>query len=217
MPVVWQRRENDTSSKETTDVHALATIPSPDSKRESKRESGHEQSPFDTESRLAALFEEHARLLLRAALRVTGNESDAEDAVQTVFLRLVRREEIIDMDHPSVGGYLHRACVNAALDQLRQRRRAALDEVGDISQSPDLEAGPSRRLEAREIATALRRALVELSPRAAEIFTLRYFDELSNQQIAAELDTSPGVVAVTLHRSRHQLKGILAPLLGETS
>ncbi len=184
-------------------MHALASTP-PD------------PGPVD-ETRLGTLFDHHAKSLIRAALRVVGNESDAEDAVQSVFLRLLRREDTIDLDHPGVGGYLHRASVNAALDLLRQRRRAALDDGDDASTAPDRDAGPSRRLEAKEAARALRQAMAELSPRAAEMFTLRYFQELSNQQIAEFLDTSPGVVAVTLHRSRHQLKGLLGSLLGDAS
>lgn len=170
--------------------------------------------PLD-ELELGGLFDLHAPALLRAAMRVTGSESDAEDAVQTVFLRLIRREESLDLAHPGVGAYLHRATVNAALDVVRQRRRARIDSAADADAEPHHEAGPARQLAGRELADALRDAIADLSARGAEIFTLRYFDELSNQEIAERLGTSPGTVAVTLHRTRHQLKGALAHLLGE--
>jgi RNA polymerase sigma-70 factor (ECF subfamily) len=52
----------------------------------------------------------------------------------------------------------------------------------------------------------LRSALGELSPRAAEMFTLRYVEELDNREIAALMHTSQAVVAVTLHQARSRLK-----------
>jgi RNA polymerase sigma-70 factor (ECF subfamily) len=163
------------------------------------------------------LFDAHGAGLVRAALRVTGVEADAEDAVQTVFLRLLRREDILDFDHPGVVGYLHRAVVNAALDLLRSRRRAQVDHDADANLEASPEAGPERRLAGRQLATALRCALADVSPRGAEIFAMRYFDDIPNNEIASRLGTSAGVVAVTLHRTRHQLQGALARLIGEPS
>jgi RNA polymerase sigma factor (sigma-70 family) len=52
----------------------------------------------------------------------------------------------------------------------------------------------------------LRTALSELSPRAAEMFTLRYVEDLDNREVAALMHTSQAVVAVTLHQVRAKLK-----------
>src|SRR4051812_4158311 len=81
---------------------------------------------------LEALFREHHGAVYRAAYRITGNAMDAEDVLQTVFTRLLRREEQPDLSE-SAGSYLHRAAVNAALDLMRRRkrsRRGGLDEGG---------------------------------------------------------------------------------------
>src|SRR3954470_15913197 len=80
--------------------------------------------------RLDELFREHHDLVFRTAYRVTGSPADAEDVLQTVFLRLARRAEV-DLA-PSPASYLHRAAINAALDLVRGRATAkavALDEV----------------------------------------------------------------------------------------
>ncbi len=53
-----------------------------------------------------------------------------------------------------------------------------------------------------------------MSRRQAEIFVLRYLEDLDNQDIAALLETTPGTVAVTLHRIRERLAAVLAPHLG---
>src|SRR6266404_8442999 len=76
---------------------------------------------------LEQIFLEHKDLIFRAAYRVTGNSSDAEDVLQTVFLRLVRLEQFPEISN--LPGYLHRSAVNASLDLLRGRKETfSLDE-----------------------------------------------------------------------------------------
>src|SRR5919201_6533142 len=69
---------------------------------------------------LERTFLEHKERVFRAAYRVTGSVSDSEDVVQSVFLKLARRElGEMGEDIQNIGGYLHRAAVNAALDLVR--------------------------------------------------------------------------------------------------
>lgn len=165
---------------------------------------------------LETIFEEHHRRILAAAYRITGNLSDAEDVLQTVFMRLARRE---DGPGPSdtLGPYLHRAAVNAALDMIRGRRRARAvpldDGEGEIHEDPA--PGPEQRRTTREVHELVRSALTKVSQRAAEMFTLRYIEGYSNKDIARMMATSQTAVGVTLHRARGQLRETLAPLLGE--
>jgi RNA polymerase sigma-70 factor (ECF subfamily) len=163
---------------------------------------------------LEEIFRAHHRLVFQAAYRITGNPMDAEDVLQTVFLRLARREDGHGLaPHPA--SYLHRAAVNAALDLLRARSRArsvALEDAGEELRDP--RAGAEGGVQARELRDWLRRAVARLGPRAAEIFSLRYFEGFSNQQIARLLGTSQAVVAVVLHRTRGRLRKEIRPLAG---
>ena len=166
---------------------------------------------------LEAIFREHHGSVFRAAYRITGNAADAEDVLQTVFMRLLRRDDQPDLSN-SAGSYLHRAAVNAALDMLRRRKRARavdLDDVGD--QLVDTANQPERDRGNREIARRLREALTHLSPRQAEIFTLRYLEGLGNLEIARMLGSSQTSIAVILHRARHRLQKELGSLQGELS
>ncbi len=79
---------------------------------------------------LEKLFREHNNLIFRTAYRVTGSAEDAEDVLQTVFLRLARRAEI-DLA-PSPASYLHRAAVNASLDLVRSRTTAKSVAIEDM-------------------------------------------------------------------------------------
>jgi RNA polymerase sigma-70 factor (ECF subfamily) len=167
---------------------------------------------------LERLFREHHASVLRAAYRITGNATDAEDVLQTVFMRLLRRPA----ESPAVENapaYLHRAAVNAALDLVRDRQPAQnlpLDaHIAHLAE--EAAAAPDRQQETREMRGLIRRAVARLAPRAAEIFALHYFEGYSNPQIASMLDLSPAGVAVTLHRTRVRLEEEVRRFMGDVS
>lgn len=168
-----------------------------------------EQTPTMEAGALARIFEEHYDRVFRTAYRVTGNASDAEDVAQTVFLRLARRtQESGAVQHPTT--YLHRAAVHASLDLLRSKRVRSGVSLEDESLENDLSLSARAGAdEAVPIRLWLRKALSELTPRQAEIFTLRYLEGYENHEIARMVGTSQIVVGVTLHRVRGILKGQL--------
>ena len=155
------------------------------------------------------IFREHYPMVIRAAYRVTGSMQDAEDVAQTVFMRLLNRDndELASIDN--AGAYLCRSAVNAALDVLRHRKTAAqveLDEAQELSQKPGPYLVGEDRVLSVEVHSWLRKALAEINPRAAEMFVLRYVEEKSNKEVAQLMNTSQAVVAVMLHRTRARLQ-----------
>jgi RNA polymerase sigma-70 factor (ECF subfamily) len=155
---------------------------------------------------LGVLFREHHKAIFRIAYRITGSRSDAEDVLQTIFLRLAPNRRDLS---PNPEGYLHRAAVNASLDLLRSRTRAnsvSLDVI-DFNQSPKLAvASPEDDFKDAELRELIRHAVAKLEGRAATAFALRYFEGYDNGRIAQVLGTSQMVVAVTLHRARTRLR-----------
>ena len=134
---------------------------------------------------LEAIFRENHGKVFGAAYRMTGNAADAEDVLQTVFLRLVRRDAGVDLS-PSPGAYLHRAAVNAALDLLRSRGRSRSIPLDDLPEpAHEGPEDPARRQEGREVRRELRRAVSQLSEKNAEVFSLRYFEGIDNKDIAS--------------------------------
>lgn len=158
---------------------------------------------------LEHVFMEHKERVFRAAYRVTGSVSDSEDVVQSVFLKLARRE-LTDMgdDIQNIGGYLHRAAVNAALDVIRTRRDAQNMPLEDaeISRPLELASRGEGEYSSLELRRWLRQAVGKLGTRSAEMFVLRYVEGRDNSEIAKMLKTSRATVAVTLHRTRSLLK-----------
>lgn len=161
--------------------------------------------PVESRQRLSELFDLHYRRVLMAAFRITGSMADAEDVAQGVFLRLTTSDEFAVSN---AGSYLYRAAINGALDLLRRRNAAAsepLDLASDVA-SQGRGSRPEAEAANNQLVLWLRTALSELSPRAAEMFTLRYVEDLDNREVAALMHTSQAVVAVTLHQVRSKLK-----------
>lgn len=154
---------------------------------------------------VALLFKEHHERVFRVARRITGDAADAEDVLQTVFLRIMRREEP-PLRSEDAASYLHRAATNASLDLLRRRKAARSESIGDGERFESGDPSAETRHAGTEIRDKVRAALAALNPRAAEIFVLRYFDGYGNREIARMLNTSWSTVAVTLHRTRAKLQ-----------
>jgi RNA polymerase sigma factor (sigma-70 family) len=163
----------------------------------------------ETSRRVAFLFERHHDRVFRAAYRITGDASDAEDVLQTIFLRLLRQGDDLEIGETDAS-YFHRAAVNAGLDLLRKRKVARARPLEEAATTRDPGPGPETAHAGREGGRRLREALAELPPRAAEMFTLRYLEGYGNREIAAMLGTSFSTVAVTLFRTRNRLRSILA-------
>jgi RNA polymerase sigma-70 factor, ECF subfamily len=159
------------------------------------------------EPELERIFREHHAMVFRAAYRVTGNADDAEDVLQTVFLRMVKRDASAQPVE-NIASFLHRAAVNGALDLVRSRqniRSVPLDDLEPVLSEP-AHRSPDRIQNSGEIRNWLRGALARLNPKIAEMFMLRFFDGKDNPEIARILQTTPGTVAVTLSRTRDRLE-----------
>ena len=156
---------------------------------------------------LESLFQAHHGRVFRTAQRITGSAADAEDVLQTVFLRLIKGQEEYDLSK-NPEAYLSRAAINASLDLLRSRTRSKLVALDDVN-TEALESGfrnPEMAHADKELQTLVRAAVARLGKTAGEMFVLRYYEGFDNKEIAAFLNTSPLVVGVVLHRARTKLR-----------
>jgi RNA polymerase sigma-70 factor, ECF subfamily len=147
---------------------------------------------------LAELYERHYAAVLRTALRVTGNAADAEDVLQTVFLRVLHQDARPDPT-PMPEAYFRRAAANAAVDLLRRRISHAETRLDD---APLLAAVESPSL----LKERLRRAIATLADDDAVMFLLRFVEGLTNGEIAEIFGLEKNNIAVRLHRIRQTLQ-----------
>jgi RNA polymerase sigma-70 factor (ECF subfamily) len=146
----------------------------------------------------AGLYERHYEAVFRTALRVTGRPADAEDVLQTVFVRLLSGSEH-DEAARRPAAYFRRAAVNAAVDLLRRRTVRAETAYDDTAPHAAVESGLLLKEQ-------LRRAIATLDSEDATLFLLRHVEGLSNQELADEFQLEKNNVAVRLHRIRMRLQ-----------
>ena len=170
-------------------------------------------TPHAPPEELERLFQTYYDPVFRMAYRVTGNSEDAEDVLQTIFLRLLRHEEV-DLQ-PNPKAYLMRSAVNASLDIARSRARRPMVDVEEVAHElfVSSDAGPAQQQQDRELQRILRAAVAKLDGKSGQVFALRYFEGYGNREIAETLKMSPLVVGVMLHRSRAKLRHEVGALL----
>ena len=142
------------------------------------------------------MYEKHATAVFRTALRVTGNNADAEDAMQTVFLRMMNHSGAELTQSPE--HYLKRAATNAAIDIIRKKQS---------QRETPLDLSPERTSPAKDalLKESVRRALAKLDPEDAQLFTLRNLDGFAYEELAEMFGIERGTVASRLHRIRQVL------------
>ena len=152
------------------------------------------------------IYRDHAPLVYRTAWGVLGSREDADDVVQTVFLRLLQRESPVEFQK-NPGAYLYRAAVNVSLDMLKARRRRPV--LVDPVEHPELPAQECNSQRLEDLHQQLYAALDQLSPEAREILILRYMHKKSVADIGRTLGVSRAVVSLRLFRSRARMRRLL--------
>lgn len=154
------------------------------------------------------VVEQHGPLVWRTAWRLLGNDADASDCFQKVFLdavRITRRQPV--RQWPAL---LSRMATARSLDLLRERYRrqsrsqplaGVAEEISDESVSTPTDTA--------ELSDHLRRALTQLPQQQAEVVCLRGIDEMTYEEIAERLDIKVSYVGVLLNRARKRLKQLL--------
>ena len=150
-----------------------------------------------------ALYRDCARDLYAYVRTLLGDDASAEDVTALAFERAYRRRSSFDDRRGSRRGWLFGIARNAALDELRRRRRAAplIGELADeLAPDPDEEADLAVRR------STVRAALATLDARDRELVALKFHGGLSNAELAAVLGTSESNAGTRVHRAVMKLR-----------
>jgi len=144
------------------------------------------------------LYQRYSETVYRTALRITCNPADAEDVLQTVFLRVFDNQLTLDpLWAPE--RYLRRAATNASIDVIRRRASQGETEMQD-------DRGYGARESTVLLKEQLRRAIAKLPPESAEMFVLCYLEGYSYEELADQFQMERGTIASRLHRIRTALQ-----------
>jgi RNA polymerase sigma-70 factor (ECF subfamily) len=147
-----------------------------------------------------AIVRQHGELVSRTALRILGRSADVEDVCQEVLLEAYRYQRSSQVE--SWGAFLCRLATLRALDRLRKRRPTSPLTGSEISSTS---SNPLQAAIAAELAMRLRQALGRLPQQQAAVFSLRYFESMTNAEIAATLEISTTAVSTALSKARAAL------------
>jgi len=153
---------------------------------------------------------EHSARVYRLAYRLTGNQHDAEDLTQEVFVRVFR--SLSSYTPGTFEGWLHRITTNLFLDQARRKQRIRFDALPEDSEDrmPGRDEGPERAWEHNNLDRDVQAALDTLPPDFRAAVVLCDIEGLSYEEIAATLDIKLGTVRSRIHRGRALLRQALA-------
>src|SRR5579863_7844111 len=159
----------------------------------------------------AHLYRQFAPAVFRFCRRAMPTREDAEDATSEVFAKLRGKLEQYDASRP-FNAWLYRVAANHCWDLLRRRRVRQDLETGDIESMPleHPDPGQLERLQAEHSSKEVRTGLAKLPDRARMALVLRYYSDMSYDEIAETLGVRRAFVGVLLLRARHQLREILA-------
>ncbi len=141
------------------------------------------------------------------ALRMTGNEHDADDVVQDTYVRAFNGLRKFRED-ARFSTWLHRITANSASTLMGRRQRHRHDDIDSVIDLADHrdEADPEFQLQNGAVGARLRRALDNLPERLRNVVVLRDVHGMSHREIAEELEISEAAAKVRLHRARARLR-----------
>ena len=151
------------------------------------------------------LVRRYDKPLYNGCLRIVNNSEDARDVVQTVFIKAY--ENLTNYDpNRKFFSWIYRMMVNASLNQVEQRRPTSeLDpRLASNAQQPDESFANDRQ------SAQLQEALLQLQPEARVAVVLKYFGDLSYEELGFVLDIPPKTVKSRLYSARRHLCEIMS-------
>jgi RNA polymerase sigma-70 factor, ECF subfamily len=166
------------------------------------------------------LVETYSQPLWRAAFRILGDATAAEDAVQETFLRAWRALDRFE-EQAELSSWLYRIAINAAIDLRRERKRrepysSALPE--DFDGQPTARstaADPHRTAAARDLVAHAQEAIAALPEDERTAILLRHFEGRSIAEIAEALGANENTAKQAVFRAVRKLRAVLKPLMEE--
>jgi RNA polymerase sigma-70 factor (ECF subfamily) len=165
------------------------------------------------------LVERYKDYVFTIAVRIVGNDEDAEDVAQEAFVRAYRALPRFRGDS-KFSSWLYRIATNRALTHLKRKKRRASAVTVDIDAGPHIEAeaiddgrsedeSPEHLVRDEQFRREVRKAVAELPEQYRVVVTLFYLEERSYKEVAATLGIPMGTLKTHLHRARALLRDIL--------
>jgi RNA polymerase sigma-70 factor (ECF subfamily) len=159
---------------------------------------------------LEKLYAQYFPRVYRTAFFMTGDHQTAEDIVQEAFLKAFANLHKLQ-DRQKFGSWISVIASNHAVDFLRKHKKIFISDNMEEFGGEAHDDNPSASWEREENIREIREALARLEPEDREILVLKYFNELSINEIASMLAAPPGTIKSRLFRARDKVRLLLQP------
>ncbi|MDZ4230748.1 MAG: sigma-70 family RNA polymerase sigma factor, partial [Dehalococcoidales bacterium] len=151
-----------------------------------------------------ALFRQYQQLVFKTAYLITGTREEAEDVLQEVFVSVWRSRHTFDPDKGKLTTWLHRITVNKCLERQRKKKLTSVSlERFDLPEAEASAGVPVDRAEQERLTAAMD----VMDSKHRTVLVLRYFNELSYDEIAHTLGIPPGTVKSRINQALKLLRG----------
>ena len=158
------------------------------------------------------LYDRMALPLYSVALKMLGQEAEAQDIVQEVFLSVWNKAASFNPARGSAFAWMVTQLRNRAIDRIRSRRRRGelMEEFGaDLEPQGSAPPSAAENVDAGERSQQVRAAMAKLSDEQRQVLRLAYFEGLTQSEIAKKLDEPLGTVKARAYRAMARLRDIL--------
>ncbi len=158
------------------------------------------------------LYERFSPGLYSMAIRIMGNEAEAQDALQDAFMHIWRKASTYDRERSSPFTWAVMITRNRAIDRIRSRQRVSrIVERATEEFAHEMQADEESADEAglREERARVRSALEKITAEQREALELAFFSDLTHEEISEKLDTPLGTIKARIRRGMIKLRGIL--------
>lgn len=171
------------------------------------------------------LIQEHEGRVYGIVCQYVRDEEEARDLTREVFYKAYRSLSKF-RGNSRFSSWICRIAINRSIDHLRRRRNVRMESLdapittdggGEVERElPDSSPSPEDLLTRDELATKIREAVEQLSPKLRTVTMLREYEGLSIEEIADVLGVSFGTVKSRIFRARERLRGLLASYVGDS-
>ncbi len=166
------------------------------------------------ESAFNALFEKYKRKIYLTAYRLLGNHEDAKDITQETLIKIYKELKNF-RNESSLYTWIYRITTNLSLNLLKQKKLRSFFDFEDVDEwlFKDERQSPELSFRENELSNKIQEALKKLPEKQRTVFTLRYYDELTYEEISEILGTSVGALKANyfhaVNKLQKELKNVL--------
>lgn len=172
----------------------------------------------EEKKKMTEIYEQYRYYCIFIAKKLLDNHEDAEDAAHSAFIEIIKhKQKYFALECSDFRASLVVIVKNKAIDILRRRKKESADGADALGDVADDAPSAVEILSYQEEYNLLRKALKNITPSYSNVLTLKYFEDMSNAEIADTLDTNKKNVEVMLYRAKLSLRKELEKLKGASN